>query len=190
MEKENANNTGYKVLNWIVGILLLVALIFNGLQFYQIKHLSEPEVIRIYDTTIIRKDSIITKTKFKTKHDTIIDVQYIDTTKKDTINIKDTIQIPIEHKVDSFTIKRDSLTVTEKIHHSGFHSEIDSVEFSYDWHYTVTKKTKKIGLVWNIGLYTGYGIGFKDGQFYHSPEIGVGGSIGIGGIIETKKTKK
>jgi len=45
-------------------------------------------------------------------------------------------------------------------------------------------KQKKIGLVWNIGLYTGYGINFNNGQYYFSPEVGVGASIGIGGIIK------
>lgn len=84
-----------------------------------------PEPIKIHDTLIIRKDSIVEKLKYKTKWDTIIDVQY-----KDTI-LYDTIYLPIEHKVDSFTIKKDSLTITEKIHHSGFKSVVDSVELDY-----------------------------------------------------------
>ena len=77
----------------------------------------------------ITKDSIIEKVKWKTEFDTIIDVQY-----KDTI-IHDTVRIPIEHKVDSFTIKKDSLTITEKIHHSGFRSVIEKVELDYQWNY-------------------------------------------------------
>ena len=168
-----------KVLNWIFVILLLVSLICNGLQFYQIKHLSVPEAIYLHDTVTIKKDSIITKTKWKTHFDTITEIQY-----KDTI-IRDTVRIPIEHKVSEFKIEKDSLKITEKIHHSGWHSNIDSVELDYSFNYELMKpKQKKIGLVWNIGLYTGYGINFNNGQYYFSPEVGVGASIGIGGIIK------
>ena len=91
-----------KVVNWVIGILLLVALILNGLQFYCLSKKSVPECVYLTDTMIIKKDSIIEKVKWKTKFDTIIDLQY-----KDTI-IHDTIQIPIEHKVSEFNLKKDS----------------------------------------------------------------------------------
>ena len=136
---------------------------------------------------IIKKDSLVEKLKYITKFDTIIDVQYIDTTKHDTVTIKDTIQIPIEHKVDSFTLKKDSLTVTEKIHHSGFHSEIDSVEFTYDWKYTLPEpKKKKFGFVWYIGIGPSGGVNFniKDRTFDYGPSFGLQGGIGIGGYIK------
>lgn len=184
MEKEKTN-IGYKVVNWIVGILFLVLLILCGYGFYYIKHLDAPEVIEMHDTITIRKDSIIEKIKFKTKFDTIIETHY-----KDTV-LYDTIEIPIEHKVDSFTIIKDSLTISEKIHHSGFHSIIDSVELNYDWKYTFQpKKQKKVGLAWYIGPYVGYGINFNNGQYYFSPEIGIGGGIGLGGIIPIKQKQK
>lgn len=168
-----------KAINWIIGILLLVSLICNGLQFYCLKHQSVPECVYLHDTVTITKDSIITKTKYKTVFDTIVEIQY-----KDTV-IHDTVRIPIEHKVSEFELKKDSLTIREKIHHHGFKSEIDSVEFSYDWQYTFKpKKQRKWGLTWTIGPYIGYGINFHNGQYYFSPEIGIGGSIGIGGIIK------
>lgn len=168
-----------KTINWIVGILLLVSLIFNGIGFYYYTHPDSPEVIYLTDTVTITQDSIITKIKWKTKFDTIIDIQF-----KDSI-IHDSIQIPIEHKVSEFSLTKDSLQINEKIHHSGFHTTIDSVELDYNWKYTVEpKKQKKIGLVWNIGPYIGYGINFNNGQYYFSPEVGVGASIGIGGIIK------
>ena len=151
MGKEKTNMK--KVLNWIFGILILVLLICCGLQFYYIKHLDSPECIYVTDTLIIRKDSIIEKIKYKTEFDTIIDLQY-----KDTI-IHDTVKIPIEHKVDSFTIKKDSLTVTEKIHHSGFHSKIDSVELNYGFNYQIPKpKPKKFGWCITFGPSINYGI--------------------------------
>lgn len=176
--------TWHKVINWIVGISLLVALIICGLQFYYIHNQNAPECVYLTDTIVLRKDSIIEKIKYVTEWDTVIDVQY-----KDTI-IHDTVRLPIEHKVDSFTIKKDSLTINEKIHHSGFHSVVDSVELDYTWNYTFqSKKEKNIGLVWNVGLYAGYGINFNNGQYYFSPEIGIGGSIGIGGMIKANKPK-
>lgn len=177
--------TWKKVLNIIFGILLLVALIFCGYSFYQLIHQDAPEVVYLTDTITITKDSLVTKLKYKTKFDTIREIQYIDTIHHDTIKLQDTIEIPIEHRVDSFTIKKDSLTITEKIHHSGFHSSIDSVELNYSLNYEIPKpKQKRIGLVWNIGPYIGYGINFNNGQYYFSPEVGVGASIGIGGIIK------
>lgn len=168
-----------RTFNIIIGILLLVSLIFNGIGFYYLSHPDSPEVIYLTDTVTIKQDSIITKIKWKTKFDTIIDLQL-----KDTI-IHDTVRLPIEHKVDSFTLHKDSITITEKIHHSGFHSVIDSINIDYKWKYTVQpKKQKKIGLVWNVGPYLGYGINFNNGTYYFSPEVGIGASIGIGGIIK------
>lgn len=171
-----------KVFNWIFGILILVLLIICGLQFYYLNKQSVPECIYIHDTTVVYKDSIIEKIKYRTLFDTIIEFQY-----KDTI-IHDTVKIPIEHKVSEFNLTKDSLIINQKIHHSGYKSTVDSIEIDYKWNYTIQpKKQKKIGLVWNVGLYAGYGINFNNGQYYFSPEIGVGGSIGIGGLIEPKK---
>ena len=168
-----------KALNIVFGILFLVSLIFNGYSFYQLRHLDTPGTIYLHDTVTITKDSIITKTKYKTNFDTITEIQY-----KDTV-IYDTIEIPIEHKVSEFNIEKDSLKISEKIYHSGFHSTIDSIKLDYNWNYEIPKqKPKKIGLVWNIGPYIGYGINFNNGQYYFSPEVGVGVSIGIGGIIK------
>lgn len=168
-----------KTLNWIFGILLLVMFIICGLQFYCLHKQTEPECIQIHDTVTIHTDSIVTKTMWKTKWDTIKEIHY-----KDTV-LYDTIYLDIEHKVDSFTIKKDSLSITEKIKYHGYKAVIDSIELNYELQYTVQpKKQKKIGLVWNIGPYVGYGINFNNGQYYFSPEVGIGGSIGIGGIIK------
>ena len=166
-------------LNIVFGILFLVSLIFNGYSFYQLRHLDAPGTIYLHDTVTITKDSIITKTKYKTIFDTIVEIQY-----KDTV-LYDTIYLPIEHHQSEFSIKKDSLTINETIWHSGFHSTIDSIKLDYNWNYEIPKqKPKKIGIVWNIGPYIGYGINFNNGQYYFSPEVGVGASIGIGGIIK------
>ena len=168
-----------KALNIVFGILFLVSLIFNGYSFYQLRHLDAPGTIYLHDTVTITKDHVITKTKYKTIFDTITEIQY-----KDTV-LYDTIEIPIEHHQSDFSIKHDSLTINETIWHSGFHSTIDSIKLDYNWNYEIQKpKPKKIGIVWNIGPYIGYGINFNNGQYYFSPEVGVGVSIGIGGIIK------
>ena len=156
-----------------------MSLIFNGYSFYQLRHLDAPGTIYLHDTVTITKDSIITKTKYKSVFDTITEIQY-----KDTV-LYDTIYLPIEHNQSDFSIKKDSLTINETIWHSGFHSTIDSIKLDYNWNYEIPKqKPKKIGIVWNIGPYIGYGINFNNGQYYFSPEVGVGLSIGIGGIIK------
>ena len=170
-----------KVLNCIISILFILSLIMNGIlgcQNYRYRN-TQPEKIEIHDSIFVPKDSIITKTKYKTVFDTIVEIQY-----KDTV-LHDTIYMPIEHKVSEFNLKKDSFELKQKIHHSGWHSNIDSVECSYSFNYEITKpKPKRIGLVWCIGPYVGYGINFHNGQYYFSPEVGIGGSIGIGGIIK------
>ena len=168
-----------KALNIVFGILFLVSLIFNGYSFYQLRHLDAPGTIYLHDTVTITKDCVITKTMWKTNFDTITEIQY-----KDTV-LYDTIYLPIEHNQSEFSIKKDSLTINETIWHSGFHSTIDSIKLDYNWNYEIPKqKPKKIGIVWNIGPYIGYGINFNNGQYYFSPEVGVGVSIGLGGIIK------
>ena len=139
----------------------------------------------MHDTCTIHTDSIVTKTLYKTKFDTIVEIEYIDSIKHDTLRITDTISLPIEHKVDSFTLKRDSLTITEKIYHNGFRSNIDSIDFSYDFHYTLKKK-KKIQLTWSIGPAIGYGFGLNGNTIVGTPYLGIGATIGFGNVIETK----
>ena len=133
------------------------------------------------DTVTITKDSIITKTKYKSVFDTIVKIRY-----KDTV-LHDTVYLPIEHNQSEFSIKKDSLTINETIWHSGIHSTIDSIKLDYNWNYEIAKQKPKkidIDIVWNIGIYAGYGLNFNNGEYYFSPEVGVGASIGFGGIIK------
>lgn len=178
-----------KALFIILSILLLVSLIFNSILVYKLKQQSAPAVIEIVknDTITITKDSLITQYKYRTHYDTVFTTIYVDSSSLDTIKKLDTLQIPIDYKQASFKTSKDSIDIEADIHYHGFQAEIDTVEFRYNFHLTqeVPKpKQKKIGLVWNIGLYAGYGINFNNGQYYFSPEVGVGGSIGIGGIIK------
>lgn len=170
-----------KVINWIVGISLLVSLILNGLQFYLLKQQNAPECIYVTDTVVIKQDSIIEKVKWKTKFDTIIDLQY-----KDTI-IHDTIEIPIEHKQSEFTLNKDSFTLKETIYHSGFHSSIDSVVCDYTFNYEITPpKPKKFGWCITFGPSINYGVNFNTSNktFDYGPSLGVSVVIGPSYIIK------
>ena len=170
-----------KVLNWIFGILLLVSLIFNGYSFYQIRHLDTPEAIYLHDTVTITKDSIITKTKYKSVFDTITEIQY-----KDTV-LYDTIYLPIEHNQSEFSIKKDSLTINETIWHSGFHSTIDSIKLDYNWNYEIAKpKPKKFGWCITFGPSVNFGINLdmNNKTFNYGPSAGFSIVIGPSYIIK------
>ena len=170
-----------KALNIVFAILLLVSLIFNVYSFYQLSHLDAPECVYVSDTVTITKDSIITKTKYNTKFDTIVEIQY-----KNTV-LYDTIYLPIEHNQSEFSIKKDSLTINETIWHSGFHSTIDSIKLDYSWNYEIPKpKPKKIGIVWFVGPTITGGVNFNANNktFDYGPSVGISVGVGIGGIIK------
>lgn len=170
-----------KTLNWVFGILILVMFFICGLQFYYLHNQSAPECIYLTDTMVLYKDSIIEKIKYKTLFDTIIDLQY-----KDTI-IHDTVRLQIDHKVDSFSIKKDSLTFNQKIHHSGFHSSIDSVEFNYSFNYELPKpKPKKFGWCITFGPSINYNITLdtQNKTWCNGPGVGVSVVIGPSYIIK------
>ena len=170
-----------KALNTVFGILLLVSLIFNGYSFYQLRHLDAPGTIYLHDTVTIHTNSIQEKIVYRTKFDTIVEIQY-----KDTV-LYDTIEIPVEQKVSEFKIEKDSLKITEKIYHSGFHSTIDSIKLDYNWNYEIPKqKPKKIGIVWFVGPTVTGGVNFNANNktFDYGPSVGISVGVGIGGIIK------
>lgn len=140
-----------------------------------------PEAIYLHDTVTIHTDSIHEKIVYKTKFDTITEIQY-----KDTV-LYDTIEIPIEHKVSEFELKKDSFELKQKIYHSGFHSTIDSIKLDYNWNYEIAKqKPKKIGLVWFVGPTVTGGVNFNANNktFDYGPSVGISVGVGFGGIIK------
>ena len=170
-----------KALNIVFIILLLVSLIFNGYSFYQLRHLDAPGTIYLHDTVTITKDCVITKTMQKTIFDTITEIRY-----KDTV-LYDTIEIPVEHKVSEFNIEKDSLKITEKIYHSGFHSTIDSIKLDYNWNYEIPKqKPKKFGWSITFGPSINYGITLdtQNKTWTYGPSAGFSIVIGPSYIIK------
>lgn len=181
--------TWKKVLNYIIGILFILSLITNGILGYQNYRYrnTPPDKIEIHDSIFVLKDSIHEKIVYKTKFDTIIDVQYIDTIHNDTIRDTIIVSLPVEHKVSEFELKKDSLTIREKIHHHGFKSEVDSVELDYQWNYTFQpKKQRKWGLVWFIGPTVTGGVNFNvnNKTFDYGPSVGLSVGVGLGGVIK------
>ena len=140
-----------------------------------------PECVYVSDTVTIHTDSIITKTKYKTRWDTITEIQY-----KDTV-LYDTIYLPIEHNQSEFSIKKDSLTINETIWHSGFHSTIDSIKLDYNWNYEIPKpKPKKFGWCITFGPSINYGItlDMQNKTWTHGPSVGFSIVIGPSYIIK------
>ena len=169
------------ILNYIFAILFLVSLIFNGYSFYQLRHLDVPGTIYLHDTVTITKDSIITKTKYKSVFDTITEIQY-----KDTV-LYDTIYLPIEHNQSEFSIQKDCLTINETIWHSGFNSTIDSIKLDYNWNYEIPKsKPKKFGWSITFGPSINYGITLdtQNKTWTHGPSAGFSIVIGPSYIIK------
>ena len=170
-----------KIFNYIIVILLLVSLICNGLQFYYLNHLDASECKYVTDTIVLYKDSIITKTKYKSVFDTIVEIQY-----KDTV-LYDTVYMPIEHKVSEFELNKDSLTINETIWHSGFHSSIDSIKLDYKWNYDIIKpKPKKFGWCITFGPSINYGItlDMQNKTWTNGPSAGFSIVIGPSYIIK------
>lgn len=165
--------------NYIIGILSLVILLLLGFIFYQNKQVPPTEPILLHDT--IRIDSIQIQYKTKTQYITKDSIQFV--YQNDTIFDTCYVYIPIEHKTYKDQFKDDNLTLDYAIDFSGYNASINNVDISYDFKYQPPKQ-KKIGLVWCVGPYVGYGFQFNRGQYTNGIEVGIGGSIGIGGIIK------
>ena len=181
MDKEKVNIWSL-VLNFILGTLLVVSLIF----LFRSCNAS-PDVIQIVqkDTITITKDSIVEKIKWRTHYDTVfVDTIIHDT---DTFEIRDTLHIPIDYKEASFKTSKDSIDIEAKIQYHGFQAEIDTVQIGYNFHWTEeVKKKKKVQLTWTIGPAIGYGFGLNGNTIVGTPYLGIGATIGFGNVIETK----
>ena len=177
---KEVNKSYYFVIFYIVAIVfLLIATFF--LCRCSVKTESSVPVVKIdtlyftkYDTVYVPK----IQWKEKIKEVKIIDTVYVS---KDTF-----LEVTQKHYEDSIA----------SIYISGIEPELDSVRYFLPTKEVCIKKEiqttkyKKSGLVFSIGLYCGYGGAINNGVLFMSPEIGVGGSIGWGWIIDTQKQRK
>ena len=181
MEKEKINIWSL-VLNFILGTLLVVSLIF----LFRSCNTS-PEVIQIVqkDTITITKDSIVERIKWRTHYDTVfVDTIIHDT---DTFEIRDTLHIPIDYKEASFKTSKDSIDIEAKIQYHGFQAEIDTIQIGYNFHWTEeVKKKKKIGWAITIGPSINLGLNYNilNKNFDCGPGIGVSVVVGPSFIIK------
>lgn len=172
-----------RVKSIIIGVLSVVVIILVCWLCYTYKCMNAPvEPVIIKDTVTVTefKD----KVKYVSRYDTIVehDYIYIKDSIRDTVSIRDTIVLPIEHKVSEFTIKKKDLALNEKIYYHGFKAEIDSTNIDYTFIYEPKKgKSYKVGQSIVIGIQGGYGMGFQPGGTYRfEPYIGVGVTYGFG----------
>lgn len=176
-----------KVLNWLIGIALLVALIICGLQFYYIHNQSAPEVIEIVknDTIVVTKNDTIFKERIK--YVTTIDTAII--FQRDSIIDTIYVTLPDEHKEATFKKSQDSIDLEAKIHYHGYKAEIDTVEFAYQLHYTYEipkQKPKKFGWCITFGPSISYDITLdtQNKTWSHGPAAGFSIVIGPSYIIK------
>lgn len=176
------NEDESKKKNIIILILSLVIVVLICLLSYTYKCMNNNETVVVKDTITITKYE--DKIRYVTKFDTIINFEYIHhhDSITDTINVHDTVVLPIEHKVSEFTIKKNDLALNEKIYYHGFKAEIDSTNIDYTFIYEPKKgKNYKVGQSIVIGIQGGYGMGFQPGGTYmFEPYIGVGVTYGFG----------
>lgn len=139
--------------------------------------------IPVHDTITITKDSIVYKTKPVNFyfHDTLYVKESGDTVKLDSL--------PITEYVYQDTIKTDSTSTEIKINYHGFDAGIDNINLIHNYfekQTTIVKEPKKVGIVWFVGAYAGYGVhgSINTGTFGHGPEVGIGVGIGIGNRIK------
>ena len=178
--KDFLKNSWKYILPLIIGVIMGIMTNIPSCQKQQ-----EPKIeyIEKHDTVTVEKERIVEKTKIK--YIDRIDTFYVKEF-GDTVLVQD---LPIEHKVYEDTIKNDSTSTEIKIEYSGFNAQVDGVYVHHNYfekQTTIVKEPKKVGIVWFVGAYAGYGVhgSINTGTFGHGPEVGIGVGIGIGNRIK------
>lgn len=178
--KDFLKNSWKYILPLIIGVIMGVMINIPSCQKQP-----EPKIeyIEKHDTVTVEKERIVEKTKIK--YIDRIDTFYVKES-GDTVLVPD---LPIEHKVYEDTIKNDSTSTEIKIEYSGFNAKVDGVYVHHNYfekQTTIVKEPKKVGIVWFVGAYAGYGVhgSINTGTFGHGPEIGIGIGLGLGNRIK------
>lgn len=175
MWKKVLKGIGIFILGIVIGILI------------NIPSCTKPEpnikYIPVHDTITITKDSIVYKTKSVKEY--VIDTFYVKES-GDTIQLD---SLPITEYRYQNTIKTDSTSTEITVNYHGFNAGIDSINLVHNYYQkqtTIVKEPKKVGIVWFVGAYAGYGVhgSINTGTFGHGPEVGIGVGIGIGNRIK------
>ena len=180
---------GNKILNYILGVLLILSI---GLNIYLGISLKNSQIEIVHETVYV-KDTVVrdsiqiqekVRTVFKTQFDTAIIL------KRDTIQDTLYVELPIEHKQYKETINKDSIIYDVQIDYSGFHPSLDRIEVGSNFVRQEIKVEKdkpwRFGVM--IGPYIGYGgqINPTTKVVTAGPEIGIGIQVGWGYTFKTK----
>lgn len=173
--------------NWklLVSLLLNLVLLVCLMQNCQGVN-PEPNVkyIPVHDTITVEKERIIEKTKPIFVTDTFIKVDSVYVGNDGTW-----VELPMKWSQYKDTIKNDSSETQIDIKYHGIEAGIDEINLTHNYfekQTTIVKEPKKVGIVWFVGAYAGYGVhgSINTGTFGHGPEVGIGVGIGIGNRIK------
>ena len=178
--KEFLKNTWKYLFLLIIGIIIGVCI-----NIPSCSNTPKPEVVYIEKWDTIKIDSVRIKWRERPVEIYKIDTFYIKQP-GDTVKILD---LPITKKVYEDTIKTDSTSTEIKINYSGFNASVDNIYLKHNYYSsqkTIIKEPKKVGVVWFVGIYAGYGVhgSMNTGTFGHGPEIGIGVGLGLGNRIK------
>lgn len=178
--KDFLKNSWKYILPLIIGVIIGVIINIPSCQKQPEPKIEYKEV---HDTIIITKDSIIYKTKPVREY--VIDTFYVKES-GDTVQLD---SLPITEYRYQDTIKTDSASTEITVDYHGFNAGIDNINLVHNYYQkqtTIVKEPKKVGLVWFVGAYAGYGIhgSMNTGTFGHGPEIGIGIGLGLGNRIK------
>lgn len=184
--QDGKKNRVMKIINIVLVILILGLLCTNGYTFYQLKRFEPIHVIEIHDTVF--RDSIQIKEKTKWIYRSYVDTIILHTI--DSINITDTIILPIDHYNYKDTIKNDSLDIRLDIGYQGYKAAIDSIKIDYDLHYTVREpRESNFKQYIGIGINAGYGMSLTTEAPIFSPQIGISVQYGFGYCFKRKRQR-
>jgi hypothetical protein len=151
----------------IIAAFLLIFLLIAKCSNWHENSPNEEQIVKV-DTLIIRDTIVAIKPIFKEKK--ITDTILVSVEKSDTIHIRDTLFIRLQKEQKHFQDEQYSAWI------SGYKTSLDSIKIFRKTIQTTKyiEVPKKIHPKMSIGLQTGYGISFTNGQASISPFIGLG----------------
>lgn len=151
---------------------VVVGLLLRGCGHEDVEPIVITDTIVKTDTTYIKEH---TRTRYITKHDTLLVVQ------RDTLTDTIAVEIPIAHKEYRDTFATDSSSIELAVQFSGYDAKIDSVGLQYRFEVQpkVIHDKKGWGQFVGVGVGVGYGVGFGQ-QIQAAPEIGLHIVYGFG----------
>lgn len=175
MDKDKIISIVLPVVFFFIFVLLLNVIVDNTRENTRQEILKTIKTDTIFNTITLTDTVIQQKTKilYKTKVDTIIQIEY------DSVIIEVPVEIPIEHKQYLDTITTDNGIFDIDVKYQGYKANIDSLNLNYRNNISYIKpKNKDWRQFVGIGISAGYGVTIPTGVF--SPTIAVTLTYGFG----------